>query len=231
MLSQELIEIVLIGLLLLCGYIYLFQIVARRSVNKSALPLIAVVLLFVYAAVTVPLMYLISQLGSMEYILIMMLILLACIVLFAAGYSLVHNFSKVNKHFLIFFVLYVAIVGYVTIFGRSEGSNDTSIMMSFDTIREAVEARSLEPLNHLLLNVVLFIPLGFLFPFIESEGLNKLSYSLFMGLMASTAIESIQLIFRLGQCDVEDILANTVGAFLGALAFRLLRRIRMSREY
>ena len=230
MISQELVQLVLVVLLLLCGYIYLFQIVARRTTNKAALPLIAVVLLLLYAAVTIPLMYLISQLGSMEYILIMALILLACVVLFAAGYGLIRNFSQINKKFLILFILYILVVSYVTIFGRREGENDTSILMTFDSVRTAFEQGSFEPLNHLALNVVMFVPLGFLFPLIDPEGLDRPSYAFFIGLMASTIIESVQLLLRIGQCDAEDILANTVGAIVGLYIFRIAQRIRTARE-
>ena len=35
-------------------------------------------------------------------------------------------------------------------------------------------------------------------------------------------IESCQLIFRLGNCDVDDILANTFGALLGLVLYKIV---------
>ena len=43
-----------------------------------------------------------------------------------------------------------------------------------------------------------------------------------IGVMLSTIIESCQLIFRLGNCDVDDILANTFGALLGLVLYKIV---------
>ena len=40
--SQNIMQIILIAILLLCGYFYLFQAVAKRTANRAALPVIAI---------------------------------------------------------------------------------------------------------------------------------------------------------------------------------------------
>ena len=224
--TNNLMQLVLIGILLLCGYVYLFQVVATRAVNKAAIPLLAIVLLLVYAIVMIPIMYIINSVGSTEYTLLMALILISCIVLFAAVYGLIHNFRSISKKSLLLFLVYVFAVGYITIFSRDGESNDTSVLVSFDSIQTALDTRSFEPLEHLWLNIAMFVPMGFLFPFIDPDRLNSLSLIVPIGLVASTAIETVQLFLAIGQCDVEDLVGNTLGAVLGVLAYRIYRRVR-----
>ena len=57
------------------------------------------------------------------------------------------------------------------------------------------------------LNIVLFVPLGFLI-----GGWN----GVVVGFVFSCGIESAQYIFRLGYCEVDDVLNNTIGAGIGS---------------
>ena len=215
-------QIILIGILLLCGYFYLFQAVAKRTANKASLPIIAILLLVVYAVISVSLIFIISQSNSMDFVFLALLILTACIGMFVLLAGLFKHFGEINKGMLTLFVLYLLMMSYVTIFSRSE-RGFTEILLRFDSIEEAIRLRSVEPLEHLWLNIVMFIPIGVLFPMID-ERLNKWLYILSLGLMLTTIIETTQLLLRLGQCDLEDLAANTLGACLGLVAYRLYRR-------
>lgn len=74
-----------------------------------------------------------------------------------------------------------------------------------------------------LLNVVLFVPLGFLLPCLW-RGYERLPLTFAAGFCFSLAIELSQLLnFRI--TDVDDLIANTLGAVLGLLLFRLARAI------
>lgn len=70
-----------------------------------------------------------------------------------------------------------------------------------------------------LLNVVLFVPLGFLLPLIW-ENKNKLWKILLAGLSFSLLIELSQLL-NLRNTDIDDLLLNTLGAVIGFVLFRL----------
>ena len=221
--NTGLMQIILIAILLLCGYFYLYQAVARRTANRAALPLIAVVLLLIYAVISVALILILGQSNSMDFVFMAILILMACIGLFVLLAGLIRHFGEIHRGMLALFVSYVLMMGYITIFSRSEQAS-TEILLRFDSIEEALRLRSPEPLQHLWLNIVMFVPVGLLFPLID-ERLNKWSYVLPLGLMMSTIIETTQLLLRLGQCDVEDLAANTLGACAGLLLYRLYRRI------
>ena len=44
--------------------------------------------------------------------------------------------------------------------------------------------------------------------------------------LLSLSFETLQLIFKVGSFDVDDLLLNTIGGMLGYLAFWILDRIR-----
>ncbi|MDO4988892.1 MAG: VanZ family protein [Eubacteriales bacterium] len=224
----DLMQLVLVAILLLCGYFFLFQAVAKRAASRSAIPVLAMVLLLVYLLIALPLVLIISQMGGMSFTFLALLILAAFIGLVAFLAFLFKNFRQINKGMLLLFLLYLLMTGYFTIFSR-RGRVQTEIMLKFDSIEEAVRRRSLQPLQHLWLNVAMFVPLGMLFPAICPQHLNKLSCVLPLGMLLTTLIETTQLILRIGQCDLEDLVANTAGACLGLLLYRLYRRMAPER--
>lgn len=91
-------------------------------------------------------------------------------------------------------------------------------ILSVTVINRAVrDIRIFEPLfwelrNHMwsdiFLNIVLFVPLGF---FIGHRR------GIFIGMFFSCGIEAIQYYFRLGYCELDDVLNNTLGTGIGVL--------------
>lgn len=229
--SQDILQLIMIGILLLCGYIFLFQLVARKTENKANVPIIAVILLFIYLLVAIPLVLIIGRMGSTAMMLQSLLILFACLALFAAFIGMVKNFRELNKGMLALFITYVLAVGYITIFSRGE-TNDTSIFLfRMDVIQEAIRTRSFEPLQHILLNIAMFIPLGLLFCAIYPEKTMKFGYAAALGMICTTIIETTQMLLKLGQADLMDILTNVLGAIIGYLIFRIIHRFRREEEY
>lgn len=75
---------------------------------------------------------------------------------------------------------------------------------------------------HLFLNILLFTPLGIAMPFIYSKA--SLVKIVLMGLSLSLFIEFIQ--FFLGrQCEIDDLICNTIGAVLGYLLYLLIKKM------
>lgn len=64
-----------------------------------------------------------------------------------------------------------------------------------------------------ILNIILFMPMGFLLPVIWEE-YRSMKKTVFMGLAISIIIEVLQ-IFTFRLTDIDDLLTNTLGAFLG----------------
>ena len=65
--------------------------------------------------------------------------------------------------------------------------------------------------NNIIQNILLFVPLGFLI------GGKR---GIIAGVLLSIGIELTQYIFRLGYCELDDVLNNTIGTATGSLLFK-----------
>lgn len=74
-------------------------------------------------------------------------------------------------------------------------------------------------------NVGAFVPFGFLIPFLFRK-VNKWAQItlLFLGLLLT--VETLQFIFRVGSFDVDDILLNVLGGWIGFAIFKIYRGLR-----
>lgn len=82
-----------------------------------------------------------------------------------------------------------------------------------------VKITSWASLEGIVLNILLFIPFGFLIPIIWKKRWNLWKIML-LGLAVSFCVEIVQLITRLGFADVDDLMNNTVGSGLGYLLYK-----------
>lgn len=79
-------------------------------------------------------------------------------------------------------------------------------------------------------NVIGFMPFGFLMPLLSRKFLN-LKVIILATFCLSLAFELIQLIFRFGSFDVDDLILNTFGGVLGYLfIFLILKFIFNNRK-
>jgi glycopeptide antibiotics resistance protein len=73
-------------------------------------------------------------------------------------------------------------------------------------------------------NILAFAPFGFVLPII-SESSRKLLHITILSLEFSLTVELIQLIFRVGVFDVDDVFMNTLGGFIGGVCFLICYKI------
>lgn len=69
-----------------------------------------------------------------------------------------------------------------------------------------------------IMNVVVFIPVGILFfvtQIVRRSQLKAWSLSIISGLSLSVGVESLQFIFKKGYAEVDDLMHNTLGCFIG----------------
>ena len=71
-----------------------------------------------------------------------------------------------------------------------------------------------------ILNIILFIPLGIMLPFLWKK-YDPLRETLFFGFLMSLAIELLQILTYRAS-DINDLIANTIGAVLGYFVFRII---------
>ena len=71
-----------------------------------------------------------------------------------------------------------------------------------------------------LLNIILFVPIGLLFRGI----LKNLWTVVICSCIFSICIETLQLVFRKGLCETDDVIHNTLGAAIGCMIYIALSR-------
>ena len=77
-------------------------------------------------------------------------------------------------------------------------------------------------------NVITFMPFGFILPMLTRKKVYKNIITVTMiTALFSLMIETIQLNYRIGAFDVDDIILNTMGGFLGCFIYHICNTIRV----
>ena len=115
-------------------------------------------------------------------------------------------------------VVAVSAVLYLTVFSRKVGIYDV-VLVPFSALSEA--KKEPERYRSMLMNVFLFFPLGMAcanaFPD-KMKVWHRVIVSVVIGVALSTAVEYIQYRFSLGMAETDDVICNTLGAFVGSLS-------------
>ena len=133
------------------------------------------------------------------------------------------NIAK-KKNYLLAgaFLIYIIGLFYLVIASRI-GRNIPWIRVDFsEVIEQLFSDRGPERIMHSLQNILMFVPLGCFISEI-SEKKTKVLKGLAAGIILSVCIESIQLLYSLGECDIMDIVANGAGCAAGELLWKQSR--------
>lgn len=138
------------------------------------------------------------------------------------------------------FILYLIIAAALLFFSpyrqaayelNSSGTNPYNII-PFKTISDYIKASSHINqsiwMSNLFGNVLAFLPLGFFLPLLFRRfiGFRRTIWIVFL---ATSIVEGVQFVTRVGSFDVDDIILNTVGGALGYLLFWIIYRIVMKK--
>ena len=74
-------------------------------------------------------------------------------------------------------------------------------------------------------NVIGFIPFGMILPVIWPKT-GKVLRILLLSFEFSLCVETIQLVWMVGSCDVDDLILNTLGGVIGYMLFWICNKIR-----
>ncbi len=101
-------------------------------------------------------------------------------------------------------------------------------LLPFREIRRYLLYRRLLGTRSVMLNIVGniagFIPFGALVPLL-SRSVRRAWKTGLLCMEVSVLIEVSQLLFRVGCCDVDDVILNTAGGLLGYLVYRTAERL------
>ena len=104
---------------------------------------------------------------------------------------------------------------WLTIFSRKPMADHKIIPELFWSYRELFtgDPHGKQAVIQNLKNIVSFMPIGFLIPNVFKK--KKWFFTVFLGFALSALIEASQYIFKLGWCEPDDVICNTLGTFLG----------------
>lgn len=111
---------------------------------------------------------------------------------------------NISKSKWIPIALYTVLILYITIFSRTPGS-ERIVKGLFWEVQVGYW-------RDIALNILLFVPLGFL------VGNKRI---ILIGLLLSAGIELTQYVLKLGVCEVDDVLNNTIGTAIGFSLYSL----------
>ena len=145
----------------------------------------------------------------------------------AAAYMAEKRWRRGN---LVLSALIAGAILYATIFTRSEGSTGL-VLIPFAALAAARQQPELY--REMLMNVFLFFPLGLTL----SNALprrwhrwGRIVFTTLIGCILSAGIEYAQYRCALGMAEVDDVICNTLGAFVGSASLLLAHAIEKSRE-
>ncbi|MCT8137911.1 VanZ family protein [Anaerobacillus sp. CMMVII] len=142
-----------------------------------------------------------------------------------------NNKKEIQKYLLICLFIYLLAVIYVTLFAWNYGASlgpagpggrNYNFIPFRSIYRIAVfSPKIIDPIKILIGNIILFMPFGFLVPI----AIKKLRKSIFattmLGMLFSILIESSQFLFTYRVSNIDDVILNTLGAFLGAVIIKI----------
>lgn len=121
-------------------------------------------------------------------------------------------------------IIYLAALFYVTLGFRQPSLEHKYNLVLFWSYEEILFQKNRFLLWENMANILAFLPLGmFLQEFAGSK--MKCYYAALAGMALSILIEAAQLVFRLGLCELDDVVHNTLGTVLGYAAARLIQKI------
>lgn len=109
---------------------------------------------------------------------------------------------------------------YKTILFRHVSSEMRYNLMPFWSYKAAF-AGNTGLAEEIILNILLYVPLGFVLRSFSPR--SKLWQCVLVSFLISFSTELVQLVFRLGLYEYDDIINNTLGGMLGAIMYKEMR--------
>ncbi|WP_307794911.1 VanZ family protein [Alkalihalobacillus sp. BA299] len=149
------------------------------------------------------------------------------------------NFSAHQKIRTVAFVLlfiYLCLLFYVTLFAwnygaslgpEGPGGRNFNLTPFRSIYRISVFSQDImDPIIILLGNVMLFVPFGFLLPFMFKHVQKVMIKAVFICCVSSLFIEVCQFLFTYRVSNVDDVILNTFGGLIGVSIFVIIRTIK-----
>lgn len=152
---------------------------------------------------------------------------------------MIKNTTKRQKLGWVIFIVYLALLAYFLFFSEDFGRGShlqeeyAYNLEPFKEIRRFIVYRHVVGMKSFFLNIIGnmagFMPFGFFLPVISRRS-RRFYNTVLLSFLFSLSIETVQLVFKVGSFDVDDMILNTLGGFFGFLLYKIVQTIRIRRR-
>lgn len=154
------------------------------------------------------------------------------IIAFFIGYKLIyqkclHGTKRISKWkaiWLIVFIVYGVVLVGATFLSRGGSYSRAQIVPPFASYKEAWYQGRMSNVRNIVVNILLFVPLGFLLP-IGLKRIRPYWKTALVGGAVTVLIECLQLVTKRGIFECDDIINNLVGILIGYGIFAFINWI------
>ena len=140
-----------------------------------------------------------------------------------------------NKKLIVslIFIIYLLVLGYHLFLSDSLGKREIaeSYRYNFTLLKEILRyVGNIDVIGLKLVviniagNIMAFVPFGIFVGYFLNNSKYTFIKTILLGLIFTVAIEGIQLITRVGICDVDDILLNFIGIVTGGICSKIFNK-------
>lgn len=152
------------------------------------------------------------------------MIALSCVVVIAIRVAyLIKNKQKLHlaeEMMMLTFIVYILCLFQIVTNGDVSSVHGINVTLFKELTRYQIGSRLFY--RNIVGNIIMFIPFGFFTSYYLK--LNKKRYIFYLALIVSVIIELIQL--KIGRAfDIDDIILNMVGSFIGYFLYRAMAKI------
>lgn len=133
-----------------------------------------------------------------------------------------HVLSRKKEIQIVLFVAYCGFIVWMTLLNRHQYEHRIIRLELFWAFREWKAGEPYGKVDSILYlkNILFFMPFGFLIPIKKSWKQVTVT-----AVLVSVAIELIQVATKYGECEIDDVISNTVGALVGFWIYIILLEV------
>lgn len=211
-------RIIMILFLVIFGYTCILNGLLKQTKDKRTVPMIAALSVLLYGAAIAMILILGYVLNSAGIAMYMVFAAIGAATVILQIIDVTRNYRKFNAAATAALLGYLLLLYILTVITRKSDPGYGTKMELFGFLKSGEHTGYWT--IHWLENVLLFVPLGVLLPLTHQKKLSDMYNAVGSALFHATVIEALQLVYRLGICDIDDIIANAIGAALGWTVYR-----------
>lgn len=132
--------------------------------------------------------------------------------------------NQANKLTIVLFVIYLIALFWILLFKLGvRFSYMENRQVNLIPFREALILNGKIDLGEIIMNVIVFVPLGFYAGILFKRW--NFGKNVFFFFLISLSVEALQFILGVGAFDITDTITNTLGGIIGSLIFKAIEGV------